>query len=64
MKLFSLLLSLIVFFASLYFFTLKIPEVNTDNDIIYIALLVILMAICVVGVLINWEFFTRKRNTR
>lgn len=61
MKLFSLVLSIIVFFASIYFFTLKISEVNTENDVIYVALLVILMAICVVGVMINWEFFDRKR---
>lgn len=61
MKLFSLVLSVIVFFASIYFFTLKISEVNTENDVIYVALLVILMAICVVGVMINWEFFDRKR---
>lgn len=64
MKLFSLVLSVIVFFTSLYFFALKLPEVNTDNDIIYVALLVILMAICIVGILINWEFFTKRRNMR
>ena len=64
MKLFSFLLSIVVFFASLYFFTLKVPDVNTDNDVIYIALLVILMAICIVGVLINWEFVTRRKNMR
>jgi hypothetical protein len=64
MKLFSFLLSIVVFFASLYFFTLKVPDVNTDNDVIYVALLVILMAICIVGVLINWEFVTRRKNMR
>jgi len=63
MKLFSLLLSILVFFTSLYFFLLKIPHVSTLNDFIYISLLVVLMSICVVGVIINWEFFEhRKKN--
>jgi len=64
MKLFSLLLSVIVFFISLYFFVLKIPHINDTNDIIYIALLVTLMAICIVGVIINWEFFCRKNRSK
>lgn len=62
MKLFSLILSVIVFFGSLYFFVLKIPHVESLNDYIYISLLVILMAICVVGVIINWEFFSRRKK--
>ena len=60
MKLFSLLLSVIVFFGALYFFVLKIPYINNTNDVIYIALLVTLMAICIVGIIINWEFFCRR----
>ncbi|RWW91987.1 hypothetical protein [Flavobacterium cerinum] len=62
MKLFSLILSVIVFFGSLYFFVLKVSEVDSLNDLIYVSLLVTLMAICVVGVIINWEFFRKKRN--
>lgn len=62
MKLFSLLLSVIVFFVALYFFVLKIPHVDDTNDVIYIALLVTLMAICIVGVIINWEFFCRRNR--
>lgn len=63
MKLFSLILSVIVFFGALYFFAIKIDSVSTLDDVIYISLLVTLMAICVVGVIINWEFFrTRKKN--
>ncbi|KGO91938.1 hypothetical protein [Flavobacterium subsaxonicum] len=65
MKLFSLILSVIVFFVSLYFFVLEIPYVDGLNDIIYASLLVILMTICIVGVIINWEFFRlykQKKN--
>ena len=64
MKLFSLLLSVIVFFGALYFFVLKIPHVEDANDVIYIALLVTLMAICIVGVIINWEFFCKRNRNK
>ena len=64
MKLFSLLLSIMVFFTSLYFFILKIPNVSTLNDFIYISLLIVLMAICIVGVIINWEFFERRKKSK
>lgn len=62
MKLFSLILSVVMFFVSLYFFFDKIPFVESFNDGIYISLLVLLMAICVTGVIINWEVFRKKRN--
>jgi membrane protein DedA with SNARE-associated domain len=62
MKLFSLILSVVVFFGSLYFFILKVGDVDSLNDWIYISLLVTLMAICVVGVIVNWEFFRKKKN--
>lgn len=62
MKLFSLILSVVVFFGSLYFFVLKVCDVDSLNDWIYVSLLVTLMAICVVGVIINWEFFRKRKN--
>lgn len=62
MKLFSLILSVVMFFVSLYFFFDKIPFVESFNDGIYISLLVLLMAICVTGVIINWDVFRKKRN--
>ncbi|RYJ42561.1 hypothetical protein NU09_2347 [Flavobacterium beibuense] len=64
MKLFSLLLSIIVFTISLYFFSIKIGYVNSLDDVIYISLLVTLMAICVVGVIINWEIFKKKDKSK
>lgn len=64
MKLFSLLLSVIVFLGALYFFVLKVPYIEDANDVIYIALLVTLMAICIVGVIINWEFFCRRNRNK
>ncbi|KGO87750.1 hypothetical protein Q765_04460 [Flavobacterium rivuli WB 3.3-2 = DSM 21788] len=64
MKLFSLILSVVVFFISLYFFVLKLSYINNLNDVIYISLLVTLMAICVTGVIINWEFFAKKRKAK
>ncbi|MEL1244496.1 hypothetical protein AAEO56_09505 [Flavobacterium sp. DGU11] len=60
MKLFSLLLSVTVFFVSLYFFILELPVRVGLNDIIYVSLLVILMAICVVGIIINWGLLYRR----
>ncbi|RDI14541.1 hypothetical protein DEU42_102238 [Flavobacterium sp. AG291] len=62
MKLFSLILSIIVFIVSLYFFVLKIDDIDSVNDIIYVSLLLVLMAICIVGVIINWEFFRQRKN--
>lgn len=64
MKLFSLLLSVVGFFVALTFFMIKVSSVESLNDIIYISLLVTLMAICVVGVIINWEFFSKKKNNK
>jgi hypothetical protein len=64
MKLFSLILSVIVFFISLYFFIAELPYVDGLNDAIYISLLGILMTICVVGVIINWEFFKIRREKK
>jgi predicted membrane channel-forming protein YqfA (hemolysin III family) len=64
MKLFSLVLSVLTFFVSLYFFVLKIPEVNTFDEVIYITLLIILMAICITGVIINWGLIKKQRSNR
>ena len=64
MKLFSLILSVVVFFVSLYFFFDKIPFVESFNDGIYVSLLVLLMAICVTGVIINWDVFRKKKNAK
>lgn len=64
MKLFSLILSVIMFFVALYFFVMKIAYVDSLDEIIYISLLVTLMAICIIGVIINWEFFRRRRKNR
>jgi hypothetical protein len=64
MRLICFILSVVVFFISLYFFILKVPEIVTFNDTIYILLLVVLMAICVLGVLINIKVFDRARSSR
>lgn len=61
MKLFSFILSVIVFFITLYFFVLKIPYVETFDDTIYISLMCILMVICILGVLINMEIFRNAK---
>ncbi|MCW4470070.1 hypothetical protein OGH69_13925 [Flavobacterium sp. MFBS3-15] len=63
MRLFSLILSIIVFIISLYFFVLEFPVSGDVNDLIYIALLAILMIICVVGVIINWSLLKKRSNT-
>ena len=63
MKLFSLVLSVAVFFVSLYFFMLDVASANSIPDVIYLALLCILMAICIVGVIINWDYFRNKKRS-
>jgi|SRR5690606_17914301 len=64
MKLFSLLLSVIMFFVSLYFFSIQLGSIDSLNDVIYISLLVTLMAICVVGVIINWDILKKKKKNK
>ncbi len=64
MRLFSLILSIVVFIISLYFFVLELPVSEDANEIIFLALLVILMIICIVGVIINWSLLKKRgRNT-
>ena len=64
MKLFSLLLSVIMFFVSLYFFSIQLGSIDSLNDVIYISLLVTLMAICVVGVIINWDILRKNKKNK
>ena len=62
MKLFSFILSIVVFFVAFYFFMVKVPLAESVNDFIYISLLITLKAICVLGVIINWEIVTGKKK--
>lgn len=64
MKLFSLLLSITVFFVSLFFFLDKIPIMDSFNDMIYVSLLALLMAICIIGVIINREYFSKNKKEK
>ena len=65
MKLFSLLLSVVVFFGTLYFFIIKLLKgVSSFDDYIYVTLLVLLMVICITGVIINWGILWAKRKGR
>lgn len=63
MKLFSFILSVVVFFVALYYFIEELPQLQTFNDGIYITLLGILMAICITGIFINSDFLVRKRRS-
>ncbi len=53
MKLFTLILSAVVFVASAYFFASDFKFSSEINHIIYMSMLMILMCICVVGMVIN-----------
>ena len=64
MKLFSLLLSITVFFVALFFFLDKIPIIDSFNDMIYVSLLALLMAICIIGVIINREYFSKNKKEK
>lgn len=53
MKILSLLLSSSVFCAAAYFFAIDFNRSAELNHLIYMSILFILMAICVVGILMN-----------
>ena len=62
MKTLSLLLSLIVFCVAAYFFAVDFRLSSESNYIIYMALLVILMSICIVGMMINVPLLLREKK--
>ena len=62
MKTLSLILSIAVFFTAGYFFVVDFTTSTEMNYLIYMALLVILMLICVVGVMINLPMILRERR--
>lgn len=62
MKTLSLILSVIVFFTAGYFFVVDFTNSTETNYLIYMALLVILMLICIVGVMINLPLILRHRR--
>lgn len=62
MKTLSLILSIVVFFTAGYFFIVDFTASTETNYLIYMALLVILMLICVVGIMINLPMILRQRR--
>ena len=62
MKTLSLILSIAVFFTAGYFFVVDFTNSTETNYLIYMALLVILMLICIVGVMINLPLIIRQRR--
>jgi membrane associated rhomboid family serine protease len=62
MKIFSLILSIVVFAISGYFFVADLRAATEMNYLIYMSLLVILMLICVVGVMINLPMILKERR--
>ncbi len=62
MKILSLILSIIVFFASGYFFITDMKVSTDTNYFIYMTLLVILMLICIIGILINISTILQYRK--
>lgn len=64
MKLLSLVLSVVMFFVSLYWFIIKISSDRAFfmDDYIYVAILVVLIFICITGIMINSSYFTAKKR--
>jgi len=62
MKIISLLLSLLVFAASGYFFVKDWTNSTDTNYLIYMSLLVVLMLVCVVGVLTSLTYIIKQRR--
>lgn len=62
MKIVSLLISLLVFGASGYFFVNDFTNSTEINYLIYMTLLVILMLICVIGIMINLPVIIKQRS--
>lgn len=62
MKIVSLILSIVVFFAAGFFLIADFRPSMEMNFLIYMSLLVILMLICIVGVLINYPVLVQQRK--
>lgn len=62
MKVLSLILSIVVFCVSVYFFVIDFRFSVESNYLIYMSTLVILMSICVVGMLINIPLIRQERR--
>jgi hypothetical protein len=62
MRTLSLILSIVVFFTAGYFFIDDFTNSTETNYLIYMALLVILMLICIIGVMINLPMIIRHRR--
>jgi hypothetical protein len=62
MKAFSLVISLLVFAASGYYFITDFNLAGGTNHVIYMSLLVVLMLVCIVGFLINIPLIVRERR--
>jgi len=62
MKLFSLLLSIIVFFVTCFFLVNDFKYSIEMNHIIYMTLLVVLLFIAIVGILINFNYLLEQRE--
>lgn len=61
MKLIYLIVSVLAFAGGLFFLILKMPYSTCFSDVIYAAMLVLLMLIGAVGVAINWEVIVLKK---
>ena len=53
MKLFSIILSLITFLATSVFLIFYFPDLRSMNGILYFAMMLILLLVCVTGLIIN-----------
>jgi membrane-bound acyltransferase YfiQ involved in biofilm formation len=62
MKTFALVISLIVFMVSAYFFLTDFSLSTDSNHLIYMSLLLVLMLVCIVGILINIPLIMQEKK--
>ncbi|MFP9098376.1 hypothetical protein ACLI09_04920 [Flavobacterium sp. RHBU_24] len=62
MKLFSLILSVLALVVTIVTLTADFPDLNTLDNIIYLGLMVLLLAISTVGILLNLPEVSRVHH--
>ncbi|KGO88565.1 hypothetical protein Q765_01260 [Flavobacterium rivuli WB 3.3-2 = DSM 21788] len=62
MKLFSFIVSVVMFITTLFFFISDFPDITTFNGTVYLLLLVVLLLICLTGIIINKPVFVKHKR--
>lgn len=64
MKIFSFIISIIVFGVTLFYLITDFPSLHNINGFIYLFLMLILLLICITGILVNMPLVKKIRRRR